>query len=156
MSVRTIRPGARRELAEWWLLDCTLRYVVIFCAGWVATWVTLPMHVGEATEMRVQLERMSIGGVWAFLFFGLPSLLILVGLSARRTLREQDEFRVLTCLLFMIPMAPLLFSLRYGYAWFFLPAAQVVFAFAFLPLPTRCIVSWVEPGREKERARWAK
>ncbi|MFI2239247.1 hypothetical protein [Streptomyces chrestomyceticus] len=156
MSVRTVRPGSRRERAAWWLLDCTLRYVAVFCAGWVATWVTFPRYLGEATEVAVQLERMSVSGAWVFLFFGLPSLLVLVGLSARRTLREQDEFRVLTSVLFMIPMAPLLFTLRWGYAWFFLPAAQVVFAFGFLPLPTRCIVSRVERGREKERARWAK
>ncbi|MEU7223255.1 hypothetical protein [Streptomyces chrestomyceticus] len=156
MSVRTVRPGSRRERATWWLLDCTLRYVVVFCAAWVANWVTFPRHLGEATETAVQLERMSAGGARAFLFLGLPSLLVLAGLSARRTLREQDEFRVLTSVLFMIPMTPLLFTLCWGYAWSFLPAAQVVFAFGFLPLPTRCIVSRVERGREKERARWAK
>ncbi|CAM5599538.1 MULTISPECIES: hypothetical protein [Streptomyces] len=148
MSIRTVEPGDAREHTGLWLLDCVLRYFAVFSAGWVVVWATLP---GSRAHT---LYSLLFGDVWLFAFFGGPSMFILMTLAMRRTLREQDEFRVVAGLLWMIPMPPLLFA-GFGWGFFVFPAVQLLFVWGLLPLPTRCVLAAVEPGRERERQRWA-
>ncbi|WP_234440903.1 hypothetical protein [Streptomyces rimosus] len=119
----------------------------------MAVWATLPGEGGYGAD---RLRYVLLGDAWLFGYFGVPSLFILMFLSRRRTLREQDEFRVLASFLLMIPMVPWL-VLVHGYAGgFIFPGIQLVFVWLLLPLPTRCVLASVEPGRERERQRWAK
>ncbi|MFH8593995.1 hypothetical protein [Streptomyces rimosus] len=143
MSIRTVEPGDAREHTGLWLLDCVLRYFAVFSVGWVVVWVTFPAEGWYGL----------LGGFGLFAYSGLPSLIVIMLLSGRRTLREQDEFRVLASLLLLIPLVPLLLL---GWRALFFVAVQLGFAWWLLPLPTRCVLAAVEPGRERERQRWAK
>ncbi|MFH8745901.1 hypothetical protein ACH4GK_01360 [Streptomyces rimosus] len=143
MSTRTVEPGDAREHTGLWLLDCALRYFAVFSVGWVAAWATFPREGWYAL----------LGVFGLFAYSGLPSLVIIMLLSGRRTLREQDEFRVLASMLLLIPLVPLLLL---GWRTLFFVAVQLGFVWWLLPLPTRCVLAAVEPGRERERQRWAK
>ncbi|MFD7664894.1 hypothetical protein [Streptomyces sp. NPDC059788] len=155
MSGKTIEPGDRREHLGWWLLDLTLRYVAVFGVGWVIVWASIPGRLQREAGVWPFWEEWLLWGGRLFAWFGMPSLVIILLLAGRRTLREQDEFRVLASLLLMIPIVPLMLFAP-GCGFFVFPAVQLVFVCYLLPLPTRCVLAWEEPGRERERQRWAK
>ncbi|WP_030682505.1 hypothetical protein [Streptomyces rimosus] len=154
MRQATVEPGDARERFGPWMTSCALRYTAVFWFAWEVAWTMLPERTDEARRLPNLLEELVTGGIAMFSLVGLPSLLIILLLAPRRTLREQDEFRVLAGLLLAIPVAPLM--LGFGSSYVVFPVVQIVFAGWLLPLPTRCVLAWVEPGRERERKRWAK